>query len=215
MPRSARRLGSRRQGAPPISATLFGCQPARHAGGPLTAGNRSQVLEGGDVAYPQMLAAIAAAKHCIALASYIFRDDAAGTAFADALIAAQARGVAGACAAGQRGHRLYPFRRSFSASRWPACKPRASCTPGCPGACRFSTCAITASCWWWMAASPSWAASISERRIAAAWHPNDYITGHPFPHRGAGGAADAWMPLPATGPSPPTKHWMTDAGGRS
>ena len=51
------------------------------------------MLEGGDAAYPAMLAAIGDAKHCIAMASYIFRDDAAGRAFADALIAAHRRGV--------------------------------------------------------------------------------------------------------------------------
>ena len=44
-------------------------------------------------AYPAMLAAIRGAKHCIAMASYIFRDDAAGQEFADALIAAARRGV--------------------------------------------------------------------------------------------------------------------------
>jgi len=62
-------------------------------GGPLTAGNALTVLQGGDAAYPQMLAAIASAKKCIAMASYVFRDDEAGNSFADALIAARARGV--------------------------------------------------------------------------------------------------------------------------
>ncbi len=66
---------------------------ARVTGGPLTDGNDLVVLEGGDAAYPQMLAAIAGAKRCIALTSYIFRDDAAGKEFSDALIAAHARGV--------------------------------------------------------------------------------------------------------------------------
>ncbi len=62
--------------------------------GPLTAGNRVEILEGGDAAYPPMLAAIRGAKSSIALASYIFRDDAAGRDFADALIEAARRGVA-------------------------------------------------------------------------------------------------------------------------
>ncbi len=60
---------------------------------PLTAGNRLEILEGGDAAYPLMLAAIRGAKHNIAMASYIFRDDEAGREFADALIEANNRGV--------------------------------------------------------------------------------------------------------------------------
>lgn len=60
---------------------------------PLTAGNGLEILEGGDEAYPQMLAAIRSAQHCIAMSSYIFRNDAAGAQFADALIDAVRRGV--------------------------------------------------------------------------------------------------------------------------
>jgi cardiolipin synthase len=60
---------------------------------PLTAGNRLTILEGGDEAYPQMLAAIREARHSIAMSSYIFRNDEAGTEFAAALSAAAARGV--------------------------------------------------------------------------------------------------------------------------
>ena len=60
---------------------------------PLTGGNDLVVLEGGDQAYPQMLDAIAGARHAVALASYIFRNDAAGRQFCDALIAAHRRGV--------------------------------------------------------------------------------------------------------------------------
>ncbi|HWY61953.1 MAG TPA: phospholipase D-like domain-containing protein [Rhizomicrobium sp.] len=61
--------------------------------GPLAADNEISVLDGGDIAYPQMLAAIAGARKSIALTSYIFRDDAAGRVFAEALIAAKTRGV--------------------------------------------------------------------------------------------------------------------------
>ena len=53
----------------------------------LVAGNDIVVLQGGDAAYGAMLKAIGEAKHCIAMASYIYRDDAAGRAFSDALIA--------------------------------------------------------------------------------------------------------------------------------
>jgi cardiolipin synthase len=60
---------------------------------PLSSGNAVTVLEGGDTAYAVMLAAIRAAKHCVAMASYIFRDDEAGQEFADALTDAAARGV--------------------------------------------------------------------------------------------------------------------------
>jgi cardiolipin synthase len=60
---------------------------------PLIAGNRIAVLEGGDQAYPAMLKAIGEARICIAMASYIYRDDEAGREFSDALIAARKRGV--------------------------------------------------------------------------------------------------------------------------
>jgi cardiolipin synthase A/B len=61
--------------------------------GPLTDGNDLVPLEGGDEAYPAMLAAIRGAKQSVAMSSYIFRNDAAGNAFADALIEAAGRGV--------------------------------------------------------------------------------------------------------------------------
>lgn len=60
---------------------------------PLVAGNALTILEGGDQAYPQMLEAIGKAEHCIAMSSYIFRDDEAGQEFVDALSAAARRGV--------------------------------------------------------------------------------------------------------------------------
>jgi len=60
---------------------------------PLAAGNRIAILEGGDQAYPAMLEAIRAARHSVAMTSYIFRDDAAGQEFATALSEAHKRGV--------------------------------------------------------------------------------------------------------------------------
>ncbi|HWA88734.1 MAG TPA: phospholipase D-like domain-containing protein [Rhizomicrobium sp.] len=60
---------------------------------PVVAGNAVTVLQGGDAAYPAMLAAIENAQCCIALTSYIFRNDAAGRAFGDALASARKRGV--------------------------------------------------------------------------------------------------------------------------
>lgn len=56
-------------------------------------GNRVEVLRSGDEAYPSMLEAIGRAQKSVGLASYIFRNDAAGQAFHQALIQAQRRGV--------------------------------------------------------------------------------------------------------------------------
>lgn len=55
--------------------------------------NTVGVLHNGDEAYPAMLAAIDAARHSIALATYIMRNDAAGRRFVEGLAAAKARGV--------------------------------------------------------------------------------------------------------------------------
>jgi cardiolipin synthase len=86
-------------GAPPEAAALaeniatIEAVSARLTRLPLTPGNAVTVLRGGDEAYPAMLAAIGAARHSVALTSYIFRADAVGGAFVAALRAAQARGV--------------------------------------------------------------------------------------------------------------------------
>jgi cardiolipin synthase len=61
---------------------------------PLLPGTVVQAYQNGDEAYPPMLAAIAAAKNSVGLSSYIFRDDAWGGRFIEALAAAQRRGVA-------------------------------------------------------------------------------------------------------------------------
>ena len=68
-----------------------GCQIT---GRPVESGNVITLLRNGDEAYPQMLAAIDAARASVALSSYIFRADAAGTRFIEALIRACQRGVA-------------------------------------------------------------------------------------------------------------------------
>jgi cardiolipin synthase len=65
----------------------------RVTGEPLTAGNALTVLNSGEEAYPVMLEAIRGAQSCIAMSSYIFRNDVPGGEFADALIAAAGRGV--------------------------------------------------------------------------------------------------------------------------
>jgi cardiolipin synthase A/B len=59
---------------------------------PTLPGNRVELMQNGDAAYPRMLAAIAAAKRSVALSTYILRNDAAGGPILEALIAAQARG---------------------------------------------------------------------------------------------------------------------------
>lgn len=63
------------------------------SGRPLLRGNQVRVLENGDEAYPAMLEAIAGARRTVALSSYIFGSDAAGTRFVTALTAAVQRGV--------------------------------------------------------------------------------------------------------------------------
>jgi cardiolipin synthase len=56
-------------------------------------GNHIRLLRDGTQTYPAWLAAIANARKTIDLENYIIQEDATGTAFADALIAAAARGV--------------------------------------------------------------------------------------------------------------------------
>ena len=51
------------------------------------------ILDCGDQAYPQMLAAIESAKFHIRLSTYIFRTDDVGLQFIDALVRAHRRGV--------------------------------------------------------------------------------------------------------------------------
>jgi cardiolipin synthase len=65
----------------------------RVTGRRLTAGNALRPLATGDAAAHAMLAAIGEARESVALASYIFEDDRTGRAFANALAAAQDRGV--------------------------------------------------------------------------------------------------------------------------
>ena len=60
---------------------------------PLLAGNRVEPLDGGDAAYPAMLAAIDSATRSIALMTYIFDNDRVGRMFAEALGRAVGRGV--------------------------------------------------------------------------------------------------------------------------
>jgi cardiolipin synthase A/B len=67
---------------------------AKLSGHPLSSGDRYTVLTNGDAAFPEMLAAIAAAKHRIAFEGYIYnsQEDVARQ-FTDAFVAAAQRGV--------------------------------------------------------------------------------------------------------------------------
>lgn len=65
----------------------------RITGAELAGGNRLSIFQGADEAYPAMLDAIANARSSVAMASYIFRNDAAGQEFATALSEAQRRGL--------------------------------------------------------------------------------------------------------------------------
>ena len=56
-------------------------------------GNTVQLLRGGDALFPAMVEAIAAARHEVCLATYIFHDDHSADAVAEALAAAARRGV--------------------------------------------------------------------------------------------------------------------------
>jgi cardiolipin synthase A/B len=60
---------------------------------PTEGGNAVSLLHNGDEAYPQMIAAIDAAQHTTVLSTYLFRADAAGGTFIDALDRANRRGV--------------------------------------------------------------------------------------------------------------------------
>lgn len=60
---------------------------------PAERGNRISMLHNGDAAYPVMVAAIEDAQRSVVLSSYIFRADAAGSKFIEALERATRRGV--------------------------------------------------------------------------------------------------------------------------
>lgn len=73
--------------AAPIDADARQAQPA------LTGGNQVRLLAGGDELFPAMCEAIAAARHQVWVATYIFHDDPAASAVAQALADAARRGV--------------------------------------------------------------------------------------------------------------------------
>lgn len=66
---------------------------SRAAGAPLVAGNAVDLLIDGEANFGAWLAAIARARHAVLFENYIFRDDATGRAFRDALVERAVAGV--------------------------------------------------------------------------------------------------------------------------
>jgi len=100
--RRARRLkGSVRNIAPPATGDALSVDPIERlkiaigsiTGQEIAIGKVKAVLNCGDQAYPQMLAAIDGAKFSVALSTYIFRVDEVGLQFIAALVGAHRRGV--------------------------------------------------------------------------------------------------------------------------
>lgn len=102
------------------------------SGRPLVPGNTVRLLHNGDETYPAMLEAIAGARERVVLTTYIFESGEVGRRFADALAAAQARGVevrvlidgVGDLYYRPRGSRLLeshgvPVRRFLAPRLWP------------------------------------------------------------------------------------------------
>lgn len=65
----------------------------RAGGAELVAGNRARLLQDARENYPAWLTAIRAAQHCIHFENYIFREDATGARFAEALMARARDGI--------------------------------------------------------------------------------------------------------------------------
>ena len=100
--RRARRLmGAARSAGPHATGDMSSDDPLERlkaaigniTGQGLATGKVAAILECGDQAYPQMLAAIEGAKSHVRLATYIFRTDEPGLEFIDALARAHRRGV--------------------------------------------------------------------------------------------------------------------------
>ncbi|GLK68392.1 phospholipase D-like domain-containing protein [Hansschlegelia plantiphila] len=99
--RKARRLrglkqagGARRGARPTKSRDQLQAAVGAITGLQLEDGAVDMVLQSGDEAYPRMIAAIGEAKKSVALSTFIFRTDAPGLQFIEALSAAHRRGVA-------------------------------------------------------------------------------------------------------------------------
>ena len=89
-----------------------------------TPGNAIELLRSGGEFFPALIAAIDAAEREVWLETYIFADDAAGRAIADALIRAAQRGVDGARAGRRLGRQALPDQAARAAA---ARRRRAAC----------------------------------------------------------------------------------------
>ena len=162
-------------------------------------GQRLVVLEGGDAAYPADAGRHRSRQALRRAGLFHFPRRCGGTEFFRGADCREGRAESrcGCCwTASARAISILPpiIACGRAASRRPA-----SCTPGCPGACRSSTCATTASCWWWTAQL----AFMGGMNIGAENSPDPASEGfhhrYPFPRPGAGGAADHGCLSPATG----------------
>jgi len=91
-PSSAQPSQVRSKAPPQVTFAALADLGNRITARPLEPGN-TVPLQGGDEAYPAMLAAIRAAQRSIALATYLFRGDKTGRQFTDAIRCAKLRGV--------------------------------------------------------------------------------------------------------------------------
>lgn len=92
-PRTRRPEGRKRTAGEGGEDRTFSDLVANITGLPLTTGNAVTPLINGEAAYPEMIGAIEGARTSVALSTYIFDNDPAGTMFADALSSAVNRGV--------------------------------------------------------------------------------------------------------------------------
>src|SRR5205823_8867098 len=91
---TVRRAIDRRAGAlPPASGPSFARGLWRIAAADVSSGNAVRLLRDGPATFAAMLETINTARSLILLECYIFRSDDVGHQFADALMAAAARGV--------------------------------------------------------------------------------------------------------------------------
>ena len=130
----------------------------------MAAGKVVAILDCGDQAYPQMLAAIESAKSHVRLSTYIFRTDELGLKFIEALARAHRRGVTIRVLIDGFGGGLLALFRLSSPCAARAFPPPASCIRPCRGRCRFSICACTRRVSSSTGGRPSSAASISGPR---------------------------------------------------
>ncbi len=146
------------------------------------------ILRSGDEAYPQMIEAIEAAQHSVALSSYIFRSDVAGDEFIEALVRATRRGVAVRVLIDGYGGGYF-VSATYRKLRHAGVPSRGFCIPPCPGACRFSTSAATKKSSASTAGAPSREGLNIGAENLARCHPAHPVIDTHFKFAGPGGGA--------------------------